>query len=94
MFIACVLITTVLYMLIVYVSYITSRILYQGLVYRLIVPVIKSSVFIIVSYISIISDVILFYNFMYDSILTKNGMLLLLIGASLISAVRRKETKS
>lgn len=94
MFIACVLITTVLYMLIVYVSYITSRILYQGLAYRLIVPVIKSSVFIIVSYISIISDVILFYNFMYDSILTKNGMLLLLIGASLISAVRRKETKS
>ncbi|AGK86834.1 membrane protein [Bacillus phage SIOphi] len=94
MFIACVLITTVLYMLIVYVSYITSRILYQGLAYRLIVPIIKSSVFIIVSYISIISDVILFYNFMYDSILTKNGMLLLLIGASLISAVRRKETKS
>ncbi|AYJ75143.1 hypothetical protein BSP36_056 [Bacillus phage BSP36] len=94
MFIASVILTAIFYVLIVYVSYITSQILYMGITNKLMVPVLKSSLFILVSYISIIADVVLFDISRYDSITVKNGLLLLLLCSSLISAGSRKETKS
>ena len=92
MFIISIALTTALYVLIGYMSYITASILFQGLRYRLVVPTVKSFLFIGVSYISIISDVILFGNFMYSYISIKNGLLLLLTAASILSASGRRET--
>lgn len=92
MFTISVAVTAVFYTLIVYVSYITSQILYFGITSRLWMPILKSSLFILVSYTSIISDVILFSNCMYESTLLKNGLLLLLLGTSLITAASGKET--
>jgi hypothetical protein len=94
MFTISVTITVLFYVLIGYLSYITAFILYNGLRYKLILPVAKSTLFIGVTYISIISDVILFGNSMYSSISMKNGLLLLLTVASLISASSRKESKN
>jgi hypothetical protein len=85
-------VTVILYVLISYLSYMTASILYYGLRYKLIMPILKSTLFIGVSYISIIADVILFSNLRYDSIVVKNGLLLALTVASLISAFSRKET--
>ncbi|WCS69431.1 hypothetical protein Goe24_00510 [Bacillus phage vB_BsuM-Goe24] len=94
MFITSVVLTVIFYVLIVYVSYITSQILYIGVTSRLMLSVIKSSLFILVAYTSIISDVILFYILRYDSISIKNGLLLFLLSTSLVAASSRKETKS
>ncbi|QIW88657.1 hypothetical protein P59_059 [Bacillus phage P59] len=87
-------VTVVFYALIGYLSYVTASILYTGLRYKLILPTIKSTLFIGVTYISIISDVILFGNFMYSSISMKNGLLLILTVVSLITASGRKESKN
>jgi hypothetical protein len=92
MFILSIVITSVFYLLIGYLSYVTASILYNGFRYKLILPVMKSTLFIGVTYISIISDVILFGNSMYSSISMKNGLLLILTVVSLISASGRKET--
>jgi hypothetical protein len=93
MFTLSIAITVIFYVLIGYLSYVTASILYNGLRYKLILPVIKSTLFIGVAYISIISDVILFGNSMYSSISMKNGLLLILTVVSLISASGRKETR-
>jgi hypothetical protein len=94
MFTISISITVIFYVLIGYLSYVTASILYNGLRYKLILPTIKSTLFIGVTYISIISDVILFGNFMYSSISMKNGLLLILTVVSLITASGRKESKN
>jgi hypothetical protein len=87
-----IILTILLYVLIGYLSFGSAFILYNGLKYRLILSVGKSLAFIILAYISIISDVILFGNFMYTSLIMKNGLLLALLTTSLRYTVSRKET--
>ncbi|AIW03350.1 hypothetical protein CPT_Mater193 [Bacillus phage Mater] len=82
--------TALFYMLVFYLSYITAFILYDGLRYRLILSIYKSTIFIGVTYISIISDVLLFSGAMYSSIMMKNGLLLLLISSSLVQSVSER----
>lgn len=89
-----IIITIVLYALIAYMSFITASILHTGVIYRLAVPVIKSLVFIALCYISIISDVLLFNGTSYNTIVFKNGLLLLLVAASLYNARKGKETNN
>lgn len=87
----CIAITIVLYALIAYMSYITAYILHQGIVYKVAVTIIKTSVFLALCYISIISDVVLFHDSLYKALTIKNGLLLLLVVASLVTAKTRKE---
>lgn len=92
-FYAAIIVTSVFYVLVSYVSFITVSILHRGILYRLLVPILKSSAFIILCYISIISDVIMFQSVLYDTITIKNGLLLLLVIAALINARDGKETE-
>jgi hypothetical protein len=87
-----IIITSLLYVLISYMSYVSAFILHQGITYRLAAPVIKSAAFILLSYISIISDVILFHSALYSVVTTKNGLLLILVTTSLLYAKKGKGT--
>lgn len=86
-------VTSVFYLILSYLAYVTAAILYHGIRYNLVLTILRSSVFIGVSYISIITDVLLFGNLMYSSVFIKNGLLLVLILASLSSTNDRKETE-
>lgn len=86
-------VTTLLYMVISYMSYVSASILHIGVAYRLIEPVLKSSAFILLCYILIISDVILLHSALYKVISIKNGLLLLLVITSLITANNGKGTE-
>lgn len=83
-------ITIVLYTLLFYMSYISATILHIGLAYRLVIPVVKSSAFILLCYIIIISDIVLLHSELYKVISIKNGSLLLLVVASLLNAKTQK----
>jgi hypothetical protein len=90
---AAIIVTSVLYPILSYMSYVTASILHRGILYRLAGLVLKSGMFILICYTSIISDVILFRGAMYDTITIKNGLLLLLVIAALITAKDRKESR-
>jgi hypothetical protein len=91
MLILSIVFTVLLYVFIGYLSYVTASILYRGMLYRLILPTVKAIAFIATSYISIITDVVLYSLGLHSSIVTKNGMLLLLIVMSIVTASSRKE---
>lgn len=82
--------TGIFYIIAIYMTYISSQLLYTGLRYRMVMPTVKSSAFIIICYISIIADVFLFGSSMYVYIAVKNGFLTFLIIASLIYAGGRE----
>jgi hypothetical protein len=84
-------VTAILYIFIGYLSYVTASILYRSITYRLIVPTVMSVLFIGTSYISIITDVVLYSRDLYCSIALKNGLLLVLVVLSILSASSRKE---
>ena len=74
-------------------SYMVAFTLHKGVAFRLAVPIIKSLVFILTCYISIISDVFLFTDSLHKVVTIKNGLLLLLVVASLYTAKNRKGDK-
>lgn len=84
-------VTLILYIIISYISYITASILHQGIMFKLLFPILKALAFIILVYISIISDTILFGSEMYHTITIKNGLLLVLVATALMSNRERKE---
>ncbi|WPF70036.1 putative membrane protein [Bacillus phage Z3] len=84
-------VTLILYIIISYISYITASILHQGIMFKLLFPILKALAFIILVYISIISDTILFRSEMYQTITIKNGLLLVLVTTALMSNRERKE---
>lgn len=86
--------TILFYSCIAYMSYFTASILHKGIIYKLLITIIKSVVFIMLCYISIISDVLLFRSELYKTITMKNGFLLLLVTTSLISAKKGKEIEN
>lgn len=88
--VASIAITSVFYSVACYMSYFTASVLHKGVTYRLAMPILKAVVFILLCYTSIISDVILFNDSMYNVVIVKNGLLLLLVIASLITAKSRK----
>lgn len=90
-FTVSIVVTSLLYACVCYMSFFAASILHKGVTYRLAVTVLKSVVFILLCYISIISDVILFRVGLYDTITEKNGFLFLLVAASLINARDGKE---
>jgi hypothetical protein len=92
-FAAAIILTSVFYVIVAYMTFFTASILHRGITYKLAVTVLKSSAFIISCYISIISDVILYRSALYDTITYKNGLLLLLVIAALINARDGKETE-
>lgn len=92
-FTASIVITVLFYACVSYMSFFVASVLHRGITYRLAVSVLKSVVFILLCYISIISDVILFQLGMYSTITEKNGFLLLLVAASLITTRDGKETE-
>lgn len=83
-------ITTVLYTIIFYMSYISATIWHIGATHMLILPLLKSSAFILLCYTIIISDIILLHGELYKLISIKNGALLLLVATSLIAAKKWK----
>lgn len=85
-FAASISLTILFYFCIAYMSYFTASILHRGIIYKLLITIVKSVVFITLCYISIISDVILFRSELYETITMKNGFLLLLVAASLINS--------
>jgi len=91
-FVASIVLTAVFYALNIYVSFMAASILYLGITFRKIVPLFQAYLFILITYISIISDVVMFVHGMHSSISVKNGLLLLLLVASLITARSRKGT--
>jgi hypothetical protein len=92
-FTIAIILTTVFYAFVSYISFVTASILHKGITYRLVMPVVKSTLFIAFCYISIISDVIMFRVSLYEALIIKNGFLLLLVATSLIHARDGKETK-
>ncbi|MNP39180.1 hypothetical protein D3C76_1327430 [compost metagenome] len=92
-FTTAVILSSVFYALVSYISFVTASILHNGIIYRLVIPVVKSTLFIAFCYISIISDVIMFRAALYEAITIKNGFLLLLVATSLMNARDGKEIK-
>lgn len=85
-FVISIVVSIMFYTLVMYMTYISSFILFQSFKYKLILPLVKVLTFVIVCYISIISDVWLYSDFMYYTITVKNVSLTLLAVASLLYA--------
>lgn len=86
-----IIVSSVFYLVAFYMSYVSSFLLYHGIRYRLISPIVKAASFIIVCYISIISDVWLYSSSEYYIIIVKNGLLALAGAASLLYAKYSKK---
>lgn len=78
--------TAVLYIILLYASYLSSITLYNGIKYKLALPTLRASSFILFCYISIITDVVLFDASMYVTVMSKNGILLVLSAISFVYA--------
>lgn len=91
MLICSICLTVVFYILVCYLSAVTVATMYHAIRHKLPLTLLKSSLFIGITYISIITDIILFGGSLYSSVFVKNGLLAILIIASLIPTNNGKE---
>lgn len=83
-------ITTLFYLIAIYVTYVASFILYNSIKYKIMKTSARIIAFIVICYISIISDMVLFYSAMYYQIIIKNGFFTFIILFSLRTARDRR----
>lgn len=89
-FMSSIVITAILYLFIFYFTYIAMFILYKGIRYKLLIPILSPLLFITLGYISIITDILLFSASMHFALLNKNLLLLALSIGSIVYARTEK----
>jgi len=78
--------TIIMYVVAIYISFVTASILHRGFIFRLLMPTVKALTFIVIVYTSIIADIVLFNAQKYDSVAFKNGVMSTVMVSSLTAS--------